>query len=161
MIRVALDTDFEQIWTIFKAVIAPGDTYVYHPNTSKEDAKYLWMERPVKTYVFEENNQIIGTYYIKQNRPGLGDHICSCGYMVDPNHQGQGIGTAMCEHSQTEAKALGFTGMQFNFVVSSNTSAVKLWQYLGFEIIGEIPNAYRFNANPETKESVYIMYKAI
>ena len=115
----------------------------------------------VVTEDFLTFSKSVGTYYIKQNRPGLGDHICSCGYMVDPKYQGQGIGTAMCEHSQTEAKALGFTGMQFNFVVSSNTAAVKLWQYLGFNIIGEIPNAYRFNANPETKKSVYIMYKAI
>jgi ribosomal protein S18 acetylase RimI-like enzyme len=32
--------------------------------------------------------------------------------------------------------------MQFNAVVESNTSAVRLWQSLGFEIVGTVPEAY-------------------
>lgn len=33
--------------------------------------------------------------------------------------------------------------MQFNMVLSQNTGAVKLYERLGFEIVGTIPNAIR------------------
>jgi len=32
--------------------------------------------------------------------------------------------------------------MQFNFVVSTNKRAVKLWSSLGFEIVGRLPRAF-------------------
>jgi ribosomal protein S18 acetylase RimI-like enzyme len=32
--------------------------------------------------------------------------------------------------------------MQFNFVVSSNTRAVALWESFGFEIVGRLPQAF-------------------
>lgn len=32
--------------------------------------------------------------------------------------------------------------MQFNFVISTNTPAVNLWQKLGFKIIGTFPRTF-------------------
>jgi ribosomal protein S18 acetylase RimI-like enzyme len=49
----------------------------------------------------------------------------------------------MCEHSQDEAKRLGFRSMQFNFVIASNEAAVHLWKKLGFETVGRLPEAFR------------------
>ena len=84
----------------------------------------------------------MGTYYIKANQPGLGSHVCNCGYMVCADARGKGIGRAMCEHSLVEARKLGFKAMQYNLVVSTNRGAIKLWQDLGFDIIGTLPGAF-------------------
>jgi ribosomal protein S18 acetylase RimI-like enzyme len=32
--------------------------------------------------------------------------------------------------------------MQFNFVVASNERAVRLWQRMGFDIVGRVPDAF-------------------
>src|SRR5690606_15217436 len=103
----------------------------------------LWMDAPRKTVVLEENGQILGTYDIKTNQSGPGDHVCNCGYMVSSAARGRGLATAICGHSQDVARALGYKAMQFNFAVSSNEGAVRLWQKLGFTIVGRLPKAFR------------------
>ena len=76
--------------------------------------------------MFEEDGKVLGTYYLKTNQSGTGDHVCNCGYMVSTAARGRGLATAMCEHSQNIAKELGYKAMQFNFVVSTNEGAVRL-----------------------------------
>jgi len=142
-IREATREDFEQIWPIFHEIAAAGETYAYPPDITKEEALKLWIDAPRKTFVLEENGQILGTYYIKTNQFGPGDHVCNCGYMVSSAARGRGLATAMCEHSQEVARALGYKAMQFNFVASSNEGAVRLWQKLGFTIVGRLPRAFR------------------
>ena len=106
--------------------------------TLRRKALKLGIDAPRKTFVLEENGQILGTYYIKTNQFGPGDHVCNCGYMVSSAARGRGLATAMCEHSQEVARALGYKAMQFNFVASSNEGAVRLWQKLGFTIVGRL-----------------------
>jgi ribosomal protein S18 acetylase RimI-like enzyme len=77
--------------------------------------------------------------------------------MVSSEARGKGIARLMCEHSQETALALGFDAMQFNSVVSTNEVAVRLWEKLGFQIIGTIPKAYQ-HAHLGFVDS-YIMYK--
>ena len=142
-IRKATDEDQKAVWVIFSAVIKTGDTYVFDPGTPKEDLKKLWFADSMKTFVAEEDGIILGTYFIKPNQIGLGDHIANCGYMVNPTAQGKGIGKRLCEHSLQTAKEEGYKGMQFNIVVSTNTGAVKLWEKFGFTIIGTTPKGFR------------------
>ena len=142
-IRRATGADFEQIWAIFRPIIKAGETYAFDPDTTREQAYRLWMEAPLQTFVAELNEQVVGTYYIKPNQPALGAHVCNCGYMVAGSARGQGVATLMCEHSQTVALKLGFKAMQFNLVVATNTGAIRLWQTLGFDIIGRLPGAFR------------------
>ena len=141
-IREALDADFDGIWPIFHAVVFKGDTYAYPVDTDKAAARRLWMEQPRKTFVAEEAGQILATYYLKTNQPGPGAHVCNCGYMVAEPAWGRGLATALCEHSQRMAVALGYKAMQFNFVASSNEGAVALWTKLGFETVGRLPKAF-------------------
>lgn len=143
MIRKATDEDYDQVWEIFHAVIQTRDTYVFHPETPKEDLGKHWFASYMHTYVFEEAGNILGTYIVKANQPDLGGHIANASYMVHPGAQGKGIGRQLGEHSLITAKALGFLGMQFNIVVSTNHAAVKLWRKLGFEIIGTTPKGFR------------------
>ena len=141
-IREVIDGDFDDIWPIFHAIVNKGDTYAYPRDTNKEQAQNLWLEMPLITYVVEKNSVILGTYFIKTNQTGAGEHVCNCGYMVAPAAQGQGLATLMCQHSQRQALELGYKAMQFNFVAASNTGALKLWQKLGFATVGCLPKAF-------------------
>jgi RimJ/RimL family protein N-acetyltransferase len=141
-IRQASRDDFPRVWPIFLEVVAAGETYGYPQDITQEQALNLWIEVPRKTYVFEENGHVFGTYYIRTNQLGPGNHVCNCGYMVSSAARGRGIATAMCEHSQEIARELGYKAMQFNFVVSSNEGAVRLWKKLGFTTVGRLPKAF-------------------
>jgi len=156
-IRRAANQDFEAIWPIIHEVFSKGDTYSFSPDTSKEEGFRIWMDIPLATYVALKNGQIVGTYFIKPNQPGLGAHICNAGYIINSNCRGEGIGRALCEHSLNEAKNLEFKGMQFNYVVSTNRVAVELWKKCGFKIVGTLYNAC--NHKEKGFVDVYIMYQ--
>ena len=141
-IRQALEKDFNQIWKIFHQIVSKGETYAIPRNVSKKEAHQIWIEQPQKTYVYIENKKVLGTYYLKQNHGGGGDHVCNCAYMVDMKFEGKGLGTKMCVHSQNIAKELGYKAIQFNLVLKSNKKAVSLWTKLGFNTVGIIPKAF-------------------
>ena len=141
-IRPATAADAEAIWAIFHEVVASGDTFAYDPETPREAALKSWMEAPRATFVAERDGVVLGSYFLKDNQPGLGSHVCNAGYMVAAKARGLGAGRAMCAHSFDAARALGYTAMQYNIVVSTNTGAVALWKSMGFEIVGTLPKAF-------------------
>ncbi|WP_103679978.1 GNAT family N-acetyltransferase [Alkalispirochaeta sphaeroplastigenens] len=143
MIREITKSDFELFWPEFSEIIKSQETYAFDQMMNLEESYDLWCKLPLKTYGFFEKNLILGTYYIKQNAMGPGNHICNCGYMVSKKSRGKGIARKMCEHSQIIALELGFEAMQFNCVVSTNEAAINLWKKLGFKIVGRIPKGYR------------------
>lgn len=142
-IRPATDADRDVVWEIFRATIAPGDAFVYDPNTPREEAMAYWFAKGTRTYVAEREGRVMGSYILRANRPGLGDHVANAGFMVAPEARGLGMGRTMGEHALNEARRLGYRAMQFNFVISTNESAVHLWQQLGFRIVGTLPGAFR------------------
>lgn len=142
-IRPFEERDWAAIWRIMEPVFRAGETYAYAPEISEAEAHRVWVELPIVTFVaVDEKDHPLGTYYIKPNQPGLGAHVCNCGYIVDANARGKGIASAMCEHSQQVAVTQGFRAMQYNLVVSTNTGAVRLWQAHGFAIAGTLPKAF-------------------
>ena len=143
IIRPANRSDEDAIWQIFQAVVSPGDTFAFDPQTSREEALAYWFGPRTLAYAAEIEGAVVGSYILRPNQPGLGDHVANAGYMVSSAARGKGIGRRLGEHSLLEAKRLGYRAMQFNFVVSTNTGAVRLWQNLGFRILGTIPNSYR------------------
>lgn len=156
-IREATREDFDQIWPIFREIAVAGETYAYPRDITKEQAINQWLDVPGKTFVVEEAGRILGTYYIKTNQAGPGDHVCNCGYMVSSAARGRGLATAMCKHSQNIARVLGYKAMQFNFVASSNERAVRLWTKLGFITVGRLPMA--FHHPSEGYIDALVMYK--
>ena len=143
IIRLCKDSDWPAVWRIIEPVFRAGETYAFSRDISEEDAHNVWVSLPKKTYVSAgKDGDILGTYYIKANQPGLGAHICNCGYIVAESARGQGVASKMCEHSQREAIGQGFRAMQFNLVVSTNLEAVRLWKKHGFVVIGTIPEAF-------------------
>ena len=143
-IRPFVEVDWDEVWGIIEPVFRAGETYAISPDIYKEQAFRIWVSVPAATYVaVSESNDILGTYYIKPNQSGPGAHVCNCGYIVAEHAQGQGVASEMCKHSQVEAVAQGFRAMQYNLVVSTNEGAIRLWQKLGFEIVGNLPGAFR------------------
>ena len=158
-IRPAKDTDRDAIWEIFHEVVAAGDTYPFDPQISREDALAYWFRSGTHTYVAETDGKIVGTYILRPNQPGAGSHVANAAFMVAPNARGQGIGRGMGEHCLSEARRIGFRAMQFNFVISMNESAIRLWQQLGFKIVGTLPGAFR---HPERGYvDVYVMFRSL
>jgi GNAT superfamily N-acetyltransferase len=132
---------------------------VFSPDSSEQEMMEYWMGTDKSTFVAEMDGKIVGTFYLKPNQPGLGNHVCNAGFMVDEKESGKGIGRQMGLFALAEAKKGGYLAMQFNFVISTNQAAVKLWLSLGFNIIGEIPEAYR---HPEKRlVGVYVMYRRV
>ena len=158
-IRPATTADFDALWPILRDVFRAGTTYAVDPAISRDAAFAYWMTQPAATFVAVAGEAIVGTYYIRTNQPGGGAHICNCGYIVAPIARGQGLAAQMCRHSQDQARAMGYLAMQFNFVLSSNTGAVKLWHALGFATVGTIPDAFQ---HPDLGlVAAHVMYKAL
>jgi GNAT superfamily N-acetyltransferase len=124
---------------------------------SLEEGRRIWTAAPARAFVAELDGAVVATYSVRPNQPGLGDHVANAGYMVEPAARGQGIARVLCEHSMETARQAGFTAMQFNFVVSSNEGAVRLWQRCGFRIVGQVPGAFRHRERGPT--DVYIMHR--
>jgi L-amino acid N-acyltransferase YncA len=156
-IRQANDPDCESIWEIFREVIAAGETYPIDPNIPREAALAYWFKHNALVCVAESDNRIVGSYTVHQNQAAAGAHVANAAFIVGKEARGQGIGRAMGEHCLNEARRLGFRAMQFNFVVSTNESAVKLWQDLGMKIVGTLPGAFQHPTRGYV--DVYVMYQ--
>lgn len=142
LIRPATQADAAAIWSIIEPVIRAGETYTLDRDMREDDALAYWFGADKETFVVEEGGVVLGTYYLRANQAGGGNHVCNAGYMTGAAATGRGIARAMGLHSIDHAKARGFRAMQFNFVVSTNVRAVGLWQSLGFEVVGRLPGAF-------------------
>ncbi|MEP1095994.1 MAG: N-acetyltransferase [Cyclobacteriaceae bacterium] len=158
-IRKATLEDRDSLWQIISLVINKGDTYVFAPTSSKKTMMSYWLTESNHVFVAEIGGVICGTYLLRDNQPDLGSHIANGSYMVHPEFQGMGIGKTMGEHSLETAKSLNYKAIQFNIVVKSNESAIKLWKKLGFEVIGEIPEAFQHVQLGLT--NAYIMHRKL
>lgn len=156
-IRRAAPEDFAAIWPIFQSVIAAGDTYVFAPETRSDEAFQYWFGAGVSCYVAERGGQIVGMYKLVANQRDLGAHVANASFMVSPAARGGGLGEALGRHCLVTAAQAGFTAMQFNFVVSTNTGAVALWKKLGFTIVGTLPGAFRHLQRGFV--DAYVMYR--
>lgn len=145
-IRPATPPDRESVWSIIGPVIRDGATYTLPSDMPKEEALSYWFSNGHEVFVAEDGQAILGTYFLRRNQDGGGSHVANCGYMTAAAAQGRGTATAMCQHSIQHARSQGFRAMQFNFVVSTNEGAIRLWQKLGFETVGRLPKAFRHPA---------------
>ena len=158
-IRPAINADHDAIWNIFHEIIAAGDTYAFDPQMPREEALAYWFRADTHTYVAEENGGVVGTYILRANQSGPGSHVANAAFMVAPASERLGVGRRMAVHCLHEARQSGFRAMQFNYVISTNTPAIRLWQELGFEIVGTLPGAFR---HPEKGYvDVYVMYRSL
>jgi len=137
-------------------VVRAGSQFVFESTAPVMD---YWFSPASAVYVAESDASVLGTYSIKPNQPGRGSHVANAGYMVAKAARGQGLGFALGEHSLETARALGYRSTQFNFVTSCNPSAVRLWQRLGFEIVGTLPQSFRLDSGELV--DAYVMSRAL
>ncbi len=142
LIRKAETADAQAIAAIIMPTISEGATYSLNSDLCDADALAYWMGPDKETFVAEEEGGIVGTYYMRPNQGGGGRHVCNCGYMTSPRAIGRGVASRMCEHSLGHARTRQYRAMQFNFVVSTNEGAIRLWQRIGFVIVGRLPGAF-------------------
>ena len=142
LIRPATEDDASGIWAVIGATIHAGETFALPSDMSEPDALSYWLGSDRETFVAEDEGRIAGTYYLRANRAGGGSHVANCGYMTHVEARGRGVARAMCAHSLERARARGFRAMQFNFVIATNETAVRLWQSMGFDIVGRLPGAF-------------------
>jgi L-amino acid N-acyltransferase YncA len=158
IISVATDDDWPAIFPIFAAIVEAGETYAYPSGLTSDEARALWMEPPPGQTVVarDEDGVVLGSAKMGPNRPGRGSHVATASFMVDPAQQGRGVGRTLGSYVVDWARAAGFHSMQFNAVVETNVGAVKLWQDLGFTIIGTVPDA--FNHPTKGLVGLHVMY---
>jgi RimJ/RimL family protein N-acetyltransferase len=141
-IRPAEPRDDEAIWKVIGPIIRAAETYALPLDLSRADALAYWRAPNHDVFVAEDEGRVVGTYYLRANQRGGGAHVANCGYMTASDATGKGVARAMCAHSLDHARARGFLAMQYNFVVSTNERAIRLWQSFGFEIVGRLPGAF-------------------
>jgi ribosomal protein S18 acetylase RimI-like enzyme len=146
LIRPAIDQDDDAVWSILEPIIRAGETYTLPRNMPRGAALAYWRAPMHEVFVAEIDGDAVGTYYMRANQMGGGAHVANCGYMTAPAASGRGVARAMCEHSLVHARSRGFRAMQFNFVVATNERAVRLWQSLGFAVVGRLPGAFEHPA---------------
>jgi ribosomal protein S18 acetylase RimI-like enzyme len=143
--RPATEADWPQLWPILQEIVVAGETYVYDPAMDSAAGLRTWLPGPPEQtwLVSGEQGTVLGSYKTGPNRPGPGGHVATASYIVDRAARGHGVGRAMVLHSLDQARAGGFRGIQFNAVAASNGYAVKLYQELGFDIVGAVPGGFR------------------
>ena len=163
LIRTATDQDWPRIWPFFQAIVEAGETYAYPDDLTEETGRALWMEAPpgLTVVAAEDDNidaRVLASAKMGPNRPGRGSHVATASFMVDPASQGRGLGRALGEYMVEWARTEGYRGIQFNAVVETNP-AVRLWQALGFEIIGTVPEA--FDSRQHGLVGLHVMYRKL
>jgi L-amino acid N-acyltransferase YncA len=142
-VRTATEQDWPRIYPFYAAIVSEGRTYAFPEGLTLEEARPWWMERPPgQTVVAVDGDTILGSAKMGPNRPGRGAHVATASFMVDPAHQGRGVGRLLGEYMIDWARSSGYRGIQFNAVVETNTAAVHLWQSLGFELLATAPQAF-------------------
>ncbi len=141
-IRAMASGDLAALHDIFADVVAGGDAYAQDTPGTALELEVYWCGRGGEQWVAESEGRVLGAYTLRANHPGRGAHVATASYLVAGAARGHGVGRTLGEHSIERARALAFDAIQFNFVVSTNTAAVRLWESLGFRTLARLPNAF-------------------
>ena len=143
-IRRVADEDREAVLDIARELVRAGETYAFDADMPDEELWRYWspLERG-QGFVAVSEARLVGAFVLRRNQAGPGSHVGNASYVVRADARGLGVGRRMGEASLELATELGFRALQFNCVVSTNRGALRLWESLGFEIVGTIPEGFR------------------
>lgn len=161
IIRTATEDDWPAIWPFWRDIVEAGETYAYPLGATSEQACGWWFDGSHVVVATDDGGdgdppRVLGSAKMGPNRPGRGAHVGTASFMVDPAARGRGVGRRLGEHMVDWHRGQGFTGIQFNAVVETNTVAVHLWQDLGFEVVGTVPRA--FESPSRGRVGLHVMY---
>ncbi len=140
-IRPFEDDDWTEFLPVLQEVAREGQTYAMPRDIDEAEARRYWSGQHVVTA--REGGTLLGSAKMGPNRPAQGAHVGTASFMVGSEARGRGVGRALGEYVVDWHRREGFRSIQFNAVVETNTGAVRLWQALGFEVVGTVPEAFR------------------
>ncbi|HEU4729105.1 MAG TPA: GNAT family N-acetyltransferase [Kofleriaceae bacterium] len=158
-IRPATRDDDAALWAVLEPVIRAGETFALPRDMTRDAALAFWHAPGGEVFVAEDGGAVVGSYFVRPNQRGGGAHVANAGYVTRVGHTGRGVARAMCAHSIEHARARGFRAMQYNIVVSTNERAVRLWQSMGFAIVGRLPGAFAHPAQGDV--DAFVMFRAL
>jgi GNAT superfamily N-acetyltransferase len=161
IIRPMTEADWVAFFPTFTEVVEAGETYAFPVGLSLDEARGWWLESPPGTTVVavSDEGELLGSAKTGPNRPGRGSHVATASFMVTPAARGRGVGRALGEWVLGWAREQGYAAMQFNAVVETNTVAVKLWESLGFSVIGTVPEA--FDSREHGRVGLHVMHQRL
>ena len=140
-IRQFEDRDIEQAREIWNEIVRDGVAFPQLEELDTQSGLDFFHSQSF-TGVCQENGELLGLYILHPNNVGRCGHICNASYAVASRARGRGVGEALVLHCLKTAKELGFRIMQFNAVVSNNTTALRLYAKLGFTQLGVIAGGF-------------------
>jgi ribosomal protein S18 acetylase RimI-like enzyme len=159
LIRPATSDDDAALWAVLEPVIRAGETFALPRDMTRDAALAFWAAPGGDVFVADDAGEIVGSYFVRPNQRGGGAHVANAGYVTRVTRTGRGIARAMCAHSIEHARARGFRAMQYNIVVSTNERAVRLWQAMGFAIVGRLPGAFAHPSHGDV--DAFVMFQTL
>lgn len=142
IIRKYEDGDLSAMTAIWNEVVEEGNAFPQEELLDEITGKEFFASQSY-TGVAEDNGKIVGLYILHPNNVGRCGHICNASYAVGSIHRGKHIGEKLVKDCIATAKKTGFKVLQFNAVVESNIHARHLYERLGFQQLGTIPDGFR------------------
>src|SRR5262245_27499985 len=158
-IRAVTRGDDDALWPLLEPVIRAGETFALPRDMTRAEALAFWTAPGNDAFIAEQAGDIVGSYFLHANQLGGGSHVANCGYVTAQHATRRGIARAMCRHSLEHARARGFRAMQYNMVVSTNERAVRLWQAMGFSIVGRLPGAFAHPVHGDV--DAFVMFQTL
>lgn len=159
MLRLFNANDEDELYQIFREVVNSGSQFPYECNSIGEFHRQFFTPQGQVYVCHTLDGKVIGGFYLRSNFSGRSSHVANAAYMIRSTYRGKGVGSLLIKASMHLAKDQGFRAMQFNMVLSQNMLALKLYQRLGFNIAGILPEAIR-NGDGSYQDG-YVMYRKL
>ena len=143
IVRNYRESDVPEMVRLWNQVIEDGEAFPQEECLTVEDGKSFFAAQTYSAVAEDEDGSVKGLYILHPNNVGRCGHIGNASYVVERGERGKHIGEALVKDCLIQAKAHGFSLMQFNAVVDANVHARHLYERLGFTVLGKIPKGFR------------------
>ena len=131
-----------QLTTIWNDILADGLEFARETPFSESEFSVFLAKQTAVTCIYLDGS-LVGFYILHPNDEGRRAHIANASFAMDKAFRGKGLGKQLVAHCLEEAREKRFKGIQFNAVVADNYSAIHIYQSLGFQLIGSVPDGFR------------------
>ena len=143
-IRAYRNDDVPEMANIWNQVVADGIAFPQEDLLTDEEAgSFFASQTYTGVAVDADTGNVVGLYILHPNNVGRCGHICNASYAVRKDIRGAHIGEKLVKDCLAMAHEKGFRILQFNAVVASNVHAIHLYERLGFQKIGMVPEGFR------------------
>lgn len=143
-VRKYTEQDLPDMIRIWNEIVEEGIAFPQEELLDLETGREFFASQTYNGVAVDESTcKIYGLYILHPNNVGRCGHICNASYAVSSESRGLHIGEKLVLDCLTQGKAHGFSVLQFNAVVATNTHARHLYERLGFTQLGIIPAGFR------------------